>query len=377
MKKRVLSLVLAVVMLVSLLIGCGNAAGGDSASSADGQRKIGVIFYSKDDALGQSVYSCLNYAAEALENVKIEWNIAGTEATEQIAAVENLISAGCEGILIIPMTDVVTQRAAQACEEAGVKLALCFRTIGDEAIREQVEAMECYVGQCAEDEAGTAQAMVEYMAEQGYGEFGLGYINPSEVLKVRNEGFDAGMEETGTKKLAEYTIPTSGDTQTHISSVENFISSYATLDAILCASASQGAGEAITNTLLSRGNGKVKLAAFDTFDGMYDGFEEGVIACLAGGMYPDALFSFMALYNEVDGNPLSEEPIALYQNYLLIRSADECETFDKYVSDPEFRIYDAETIKNMAVRYNEELTLEKLQELQGEFSMDYVKEQID
>ena len=119
--------------------------------------KSGVVFYSKDDALGQSVVSTINYAAEVLGNVEIEWNICGTEPTEQIAAVENLISSGCKGIMTIPMTDVVSQRSAEACEAAGVKLALCFRNISDDSIREQVESMDCYVGQCEEDEKGTAK----------------------------------------------------------------------------------------------------------------------------------------------------------------------------------------------------------------------------
>lgn len=35
------------------------------------------------------------------------------------------------------------------------------------------------MGQCQEDEAGTAKAMVEYMVEQDYGKFGIGYVNPA------------------------------------------------------------------------------------------------------------------------------------------------------------------------------------------------------
>lgn len=79
----------------------------------------------------------------------------------------------------------------------------------------------------------------------------------------------------------------------------------------------------------------------------------------------------------VDGNPLSDEPIHLSQGYLLIRNAEECEVYDTYVADPDYRIYNEEAIKSMAVRYNEELTLESFQALQADFSMDYVLSTIE
>lgn len=378
MKKKLIAAILTIAMLAVMAAGCSGGADKNAKDSGGADKdtfKIGVVFYSKDDALGQSVVSTINYAAEVLGNVEIEWNICGTEPTEQIAAVENLISSGCKGIMTIPMTDVVSQRSAEACEAAGVKLALCFRNISDDSIREQVESMDCYVGQCEEDEKGTAKEVVEYLVDQGYSKFGVGYLDPSNALVARNKGTDAGIEETKSEKLAEYTVPLAQDPQTHSSAIENFMSSYPSMEAVIIDSAAQGGGEAILSTIASFGS-DLKMAAFDTFDGMKDGFDQGIIEVLVGGMYPDALFTFMALYNAVDGTPLSEEPVHLSQGYLLIRSADECEVYETYVADPNFRIYDEDAIKSMAGRYNKDLTLDKLQGLQDEFSMDYVMEQI-
>lgn len=381
--KRVIAMLLVATMLTGLLAGCGSKTETSqaetteaAAETSEDKLKIGVIFYSKDDALGQSVVSVVDYAAEVLGNVEVEWNICGTEPTDQIAAAENLIAAGCDGIMSIPMSDTVSYKTAQACESAGIKVAYCFRDIHDEAMREEVEAMECYVGQCQEDEAGTAKAMVEYMVEQGYGKFGIGYVNPAHALIQRNVGVDEGLAETGAEKLAEYTIPDAMDPQQHVSAINNFASAYPNMDAVILTSTSQGGGEAVYNAVLSSGK-DMKIAAFDTFDGMMDGFEKDVIKCIVGGMYPDALFTFMALYNAVDGNPLSDEPIHLSQGYLLIRNAEECEVYDTYVADPDYRIYNEEAIKSMAVRYNEELTLESFQALQADFSMDYVLSTIE
>ena len=56
--------------------------------------------------------------------------------------------------------------------------------------------MDCYVGQCEEDEKGTAKEVVEYLVDQGYSKFGVGYLDPSNALVARNKGTDAGIEET-------------------------------------------------------------------------------------------------------------------------------------------------------------------------------------
>lgn len=68
--KKVIAIILCLVCLLSLAC-CGltedQETGGEKSSY-----KLGVIFYSKDDALGQLVYSYLNNAAKVLGNVEIQ-----------------------------------------------------------------------------------------------------------------------------------------------------------------------------------------------------------------------------------------------------------------------------------------------------------------
>lgn len=80
--KRVIAMLLAATMLTGLLTGCGSKTETSqaetteaAAETSEDKLKIGVIFYSKDDALGQSVVSVVDYAAEVLGNVEVEWNI--------------------------------------------------------------------------------------------------------------------------------------------------------------------------------------------------------------------------------------------------------------------------------------------------------------
>lgn len=122
----------------------------------------------------------------------------------------------------IPMSDTVSYKTAQACESAGIKVAYCFRNINDEAMREEVEARNATWDSVRRMRLGTAKAMVEYMVEQGYGKFGIGYVNPAHALIQRNVGVDEGLAETGAEKLAEYTIPDALDPQQHVSAINNF-----------------------------------------------------------------------------------------------------------------------------------------------------------
>lgn len=98
--KKLLAMLLALVMAFSLSA-CGEDAPASNETAQGGDEnkaiKIGVIFYSKDDSLGQLVYSYLNYAAEHVDGLEIQWALGSMDANSQVADAENLIAAGCDG----------------------------------------------------------------------------------------------------------------------------------------------------------------------------------------------------------------------------------------------------------------------------------------
>ena len=343
-----------------------------ASAEAGEDKKIGVIFYSKDDSLGQAVYATLNYAAEAL-GIELVWKLGDLDPTAQITAAENMVAAGCDGILCIPMSEVVTQKVGKLCEENQVYFAICFRTITDETLKKEVDSYEYYVGSCSEDEKQAGANMVKIMADAGKKNCTVNYFSPGNALAARNAGIDQGMEEYGVNKLGEYTIPENADLNAMSSTIENYINTYKELDVIFSASSAVGMGEAMINTLNTHAPaGKIQLATFDVFDGMKEAFEDKSLGCAVGGMSPDALFTFMMLYNSVMGTPLSNKPEYIYQNYIYVTNAEECEGYEKYIDNPEYMIYKAEDIQAMSKVLNPDFTLDEMKKIMSEYTMENV-----
>lgn len=380
MKKKILAILLAAMLALGALSACGSPATDPSAPPSEGNEpeaeahKIGVIFYGRDDALGSCVYEEVNHAAEVI-GVEVEWALGDYDTAAQLTSAENLVSAGCEGIMFMPIEDASAQRVGQYCEENGVWFAICFRDILDQDIKAYVEGCEYYVGSCWEDDAGAAEEMVAVLAENGRTTYGLEKLNPSIALAVRNDGYAAGAEANGGEIVAEYEVPNDGNSQTHINGITNFLNLYPDMDAILMTTASQGAAEAIMNTLKQNTTSEqIQVVTFDLYEGIAEDFESGWVAAAAAGNSPDALFVFLMLANSVEGTPLSDSFINLSQKEIIVTSAEECADFEKYIDNPDFQIYSDDIIRSLNGKFNSEVSLEDFTELMEAFSLDWVKE---
>ncbi len=397
MKKKVIAILMSAAMMITMLAGCGSAAadekGADNAQTESeqpveetdakeeesvqsaGTRKIGVILYGKDDTMGAAVYSYLNFAAEAMD-VDLTWAFGDYDAAAQLTTCQNMVAAGCEGILMMPMDNAAVQQVAAYCEQNQVYFGLMFRDITDDTIKTTVEGYEYYVVDGFENDELYAQRMVEYMAEEyGVSNFGEMSLYASSPLVARNNGFESGFESTDAVKLAEFPFPTDSSTQTIAAGIENFINSYQDMDAIVLGASSVGAGETVMNTLSTMTEpGAVKVGTFDAFEGMDEAFESGYLVYVAGGVGIESLFDFVVLYNAVDGTPLSDDLVVLNMSEIEVKSAQDCKNYSQYIDNPDHQIFTAEEIRNMCRRYNPDATLEDIQSYIDQYSLEWVVE---
>lgn len=377
--KKILSVILAVAMLVSasfILSSCGDNSGkqNDTTQAADSgeKQKIGMIWYGNTDAMGGTFYAWANKAAEAL-NVELVWKLGSYTTADELTDCENLISAGCKGIYMIPMDTSANLQLGTACQNAGVYLAMSNRDITDKDVLSAVQSNPYFVTRIKDDSYEVCKDMVKVLADKGVKKVCMLAGDPSDVMMVdRNKGFEDGAKEYGVQILATSQL-VSGDATANVDSINNFLTLYPDMQGILASSGTAGVGEAIITALNSsnREKGSVKVAAFDTFEGNKEAFEQGWLAASCGGYTSECLISFISLVNKVKGNNASDKIMELSLSPLLISSAEDMEVFSKYVDNPEVFLYSDDLVKSLVGPDVKEADYQKVLD---DWSLDFVKE---
>ena len=377
--KKILSVILAVAMLVSasfILSSCGDNSGkqNDTTKAADSgeKQKIGMIWYGNTDAMGGTFYAWANKAAEAL-NVELVWKLGSYTTADELTDCENLISAGCKGIYMIPMDTSANLQLGTACQNAGVYLAMSNRDITDKDVLSAVQSNPYFVTRIKDDSYEVCKDMVKVLADKGVKKVCMLAGDPSDVMMVdRNKGFEDGAKEYGVQILATSQL-VSGDATANVDSINNFLTLYPDMQGILASSGTAGVGEAIITALNSsnREKGSVKVAAFDTFEGNKEAFEQGWLAASCGGYTSECLVSFISLVNKVKGNNASDKIMELSLSPLLISSAEDMEVFSKYVDNPEVFLYSDDLVKSLVGPDVKEADYQKVLD---DWSLDFVKE---
>lgn len=400
MRKKFMAMLAAAAMMVSMLAGCGADTSGnettqkattkateESASAADkgtdaksaetaapaaasdsGQAKelsVGVVIWSVDDGgLGFSVKKQLEHVGKIL-NVNFIFKGGSVDAESQIKDVENLIAAGVDGILLCPMVDTTIDKFTAMCDDAGVKLSLMFRSVIDEDVRSVALAAESFVGDICEAEEEAGADLVDALVEAGAKNLALMYCEPgNSVTDRRQAGINARIEELGINVVTTYTMPAGTLSAGFTEGANSILTTYPECDGFLLSFGSDGGIDAVIQLVLSKNLvGKVHVASFDTVQDTKTAFENEILVAETCGSQADALFAFMILYNELQGTPLSDEPIELFSNYVYIKNTEQAAKYDEYWSYDTYQLYSEEEIKNMTKVYNPDLTLDQFKEI--------------
>jgi len=385
--KRYMSVALCMMMMSIMLAACGDSStstgestssevgdtsGMESTGTVEGGRKMGIIFYGKDDPAAAALYRNLNKIGEML-NCEIVWALGSFDPNEQLTDAQNLIAAGVEGIICVPLNDVASQKIMQLCDENEVFFSIFLRDIVDEKILEEVESSKYWVGASTEDNYALGAQIIQDIYDNGARKLGLLMGVGEQSFEVaRNAGFYDKIEELGMEILAE-AAPLNGSTDAE-GQTENFLTSYPEMDGIAMVSGATGNGE-IVMAALERNNriGQVRVGSCDTFDGMMDGFEVDTLDVTAGGFYSDGVFNFMWNYNSVVGTPISDtNTTTLIMPVMFINSAEECELYERYVDTPDYDLFTFEDIQQLLKSENPDLTIEKYQEIMDEFTLENI-----
>ena len=168
MWKRMLSLGLAAAMSGALLAGCGNAAqenGGSAGSSAEEEGAASTGGVEVEDTgftpentykIGYNYYGPGAYSITTLANNQ-EYVIQcfGSESQSVsddfqvdkiVQDIENMISAGCDGLIVWLPADNLYQTVINMCEEAQIPYVFADKVPSDPDIIAQLQESEYFAG---------------------------------------------------------------------------------------------------------------------------------------------------------------------------------------------------------------------------------------
>ena len=354
--KKVTATALAATMVLGMTA-CGGSKDtttADSSSSAATETpaaatdnkdiKIGVSIWSSTDVLGSQCKLILDEAAKAL-GVQVQYVDQGHVSEKVTASVEQLVAAGCQGIIICNSSDTEMTSAIKTCNDNKVYLAQFFRVISKDNsadIYQMATDSAYYIGAVHEDEPANGEALVNILLEKGDRHIGLiGWEQGDATWLGRWEGYKAGVEkwnEANPDDKATLSEPQYAGTTSEGGSkaAEALMAADPNLDALIPAG---GGGDPLQGAIAAvERAGKtqdIDIVSTDFLPDLGERLENGSMAGESGGHYCDPLIAFMMVYNAIKGNytdfagKFEDVPFP----YLYVSSADDYKAYEQYFVD--------------------------------------------
>ena len=354
--KKVTATALAATMVLGMTA-CGGSKDtttADSSSSAATETpaaatdnkdiKIGVSIWSSTDVLGSQCKLILDEAAKAL-GVQVQYVDQGHVSEKVTASVEQLVAAGCQGIIICNSSDTEMTSAIKTCNDNKVYLAQFFRVISQENskdIYDLATASPYYIGAVHENEPENGEKLVQILLDKGDRNIGLiGWEQGDATWLGRWEGYKAGVEKWNAEHpddQAKLSEPQYAGTSSEGGSkaAEALMSADPTLDALIPAG---GGGDPLQGAIAAvERAGKtqdIDIVSTDFLPDLGERLENGSMAGESGGHYCDPLIAFMMVYNAIKGNYTGIE--GSFEDvpfpYLYVSSPDDYKAYEQYFVD--------------------------------------------
>jgi ribose transport system substrate-binding protein len=327
------------------VLAAGMAAFSTQALAIDNSDiKIGVSIWSSTDVLGSCCKRILDEASEAL-GVEVQYVDQAHVSEKVTASVEQLVAAGCQGIIICNSADTEMTSAIKTANDNEVYLAQFFRIISKTAspdIYKMATDSPYFIGAVHENEPENGANLVKILLDKGCRNIGLiGWEQGDATWLGRWEGYKAGVEQWNKDHpddKATLSEPQYAGTSSEGGSkaAEALMAANPNLDALIPAGGGgdplQGAVAAVER---AGKTGKIAVVSTDFLPDLGERLKNGSMAGQSGGHYCDPLFAFLAVYNAVKGNYTNFE--GKFEDitfpYLYVSSSEDYADYEKYFVD--------------------------------------------
>ena len=352
--KKILALVLALTMLLSVVL----AAGAETI-------KIGVSIWNSSDTLGSECKRLIDAAAEALGDVEVQYVDQKHVSEEVTASAETLAMADCDGMIICNSSSSEMGSVIKTCDDNEMYVAQFFRVIDPDANPDeyaQACASPYYVGAVHESEFDNGFKLVTILGEKGCRKIGLEGWEPGDATFLgRWAGYQAGVEawnEANPDDQMEMLEPQYGRTTTDTgrATAEAIIDANPDIDALIVAG---GGGDTLLGAIAgieAKGlTGKIAVVSTDFLPDLDVKLETGAMAAESGGHYADPFFAFLMVYNAVKGN-YEVSTDGFYEMifpYMFVDSPESYAAYAQYFTGEELPYYADEIVELAGLSYDD------------------------
>lgn len=299
-----------------------------SSSSSSGETyKIGYNYYSEGNYALTTLASNIDMVIEAFgdESVGI---CDDSQVDKIIQDVENMISSGCDGVILWLPADNLYETAIDLCTEAGVAFAFADKVPDDEELIAELMENEYFAGAVGPANAEYGTLTAEYALAQGYTSCIISSNTADNVTDApRVEAFTEAFE-AGGGTVEEISYCDSSDLITQY--VENTLLAHPDVDFIYATGSDYGIGsvQAVENQGLD-----VKVLTSGLDSACVELLTSGdTLEYVIGDYWVSGTLAAVAMENYLEGNPLTDENGDIIYVTDIMPFQITADTYDDYVA---------------------------------------------
>lgn len=309
MRKKVLALALSVVMAAGLCAGCGS----DSAPKED-EKTASKEENSSEVTIGYNIFGSGPYALGMLaNNTESVIKAYGQESMalddefsveKIIQDVENMISSGCDGLVIWLPAESLYPTVAKMCADAQVPFVLNDKVPSNQEIIDTLRENAYFAGCSAPNDNALGKGCAEYAIEQGWKSCIITSSAAGDSSDTpRIEGFREVFEAAGGEVKEELHADNLDES---VGQVQDALTATGDVDFIYGTSSDYGLN-ACTALEGKGADTKVISAGLETeaLDALCN--EESPLVYLAGDSWVSGIYSTILLENAIAGTPVQDE----------------------------------------------------------------------